>query len=95
MQEASGQVGDAESSAASLSAVPQDGFFRLEGVGAVAAEVDRCLRKVEQVREDVRREVAGAEVQLELSGQHLLMRRPALGERLHRCLDAPQTPDVG
>jgi hypothetical protein len=50
---------------------------------------------VEQVREHVRREMGGAEVQHQLSGHRVLGRRPALGERVHRRLDAPQTPDVG
>jgi hypothetical protein len=35
-----------------------------------------------------------AEVKQELPGQLLLMRRPALGERLHRGLDPLQTPNV-
>ena len=46
------------------------------------------------MREHVRREVGRAEVDLELSGHHVLARRPAVGERLHRRLDTPQTPDV-
>ena len=75
--------------------VPQDGLFGLERLAAITAETDRGLRKVEQVRERVQREMSGAEIQLKLSGHNLLIRRPVLGERLHRRLDAPQTPDVG
>jgi hypothetical protein len=66
-----------------------------EPLGAITAESDRCLRKVEQVREHVQGEMGGAEVQHELPRHHILSRRPVLGERLHRRLDAPQTPDVG
>lgn len=75
--------------------IPQDGLFGLEPVAASTAETGRCLRKVEQVREHVQREMSRAEIQLKLSGQHLLIRRPLLGEHLHRRLDASQTPDVG
>jgi hypothetical protein len=39
--------------------------------------------------------MAGAEVQQKLSGHLLLMRGAALRERVHRRLDASQTPDVG
>jgi len=39
--------------------------------------------------------MGGAEVEDDLSGQLLLTRRAAHGERLHPRLDALQTPDVG
>jgi hypothetical protein len=39
--------------------------------------------------------MGGADIQQKLSGHRVLSRRPALGERLHRRLDAPQTPNVG
>jgi hypothetical protein len=78
-----------------MSAGPQDGLRRLEALGAITAESDRRLRKVEQVRVHVQRELAGAEVQQKLSGHDVLIRRPVLGERLHPRLDAPQTPDGG
>jgi hypothetical protein len=78
-----------------MSPAPQHGFHRLETQGAITAESDRCLRKVEQVRVQVQREMGGADIQQELSGHHILSRRPVLGERLYRRLDAPQTPDVG
>jgi hypothetical protein len=78
-----------------MSPGPQDGLRRLESLGAITAESDRCLRKVEQVRVQVQREMGGADIQQEFSGHHILSRRPVLGERLHRRLDAPQTPDVG
>src|SRR5256886_11074162 len=84
-----------KSSTAFMNPVPQEGLLRLEPRGAITAEPDRCLRKVEQAREHVQREFGGAEVQQKLSGHHILVRRPVLGERLHRRLDAPQTPDVG
>jgi hypothetical protein len=82
-------------SAAFLPPAPQEGLIRLEPLGAITAETDGYLRKVEQVREHVRREIGGADVQQKLSGHRVLSRRPVLGERLHRRLDAPQTPDVG
>jgi hypothetical protein len=50
---------------------------------------------VEKVRVHVQREIGGAEIQHELSGHLVLGRRPVLGKRAHRRLDAPQTPDVG
>jgi hypothetical protein len=37
----------------------------------------------------------GAELEYDLSGELLLARSSALGERLHPRLDALQTPDVG
>ena len=75
--------------------VPQDGLFGFECLAAITAETGRCLRKVEEVREHVQREMGGPEVQQKLSGHRILSRRPALGERVHRRLDAPQTSDVG
>jgi hypothetical protein len=39
--------------------------------------------------------MSSAEIQQKLPSHNLLIRRPALGERAHRCLDATQTPDVG
>src|SRR5207342_40973 len=75
--------------------VPEEGLLRLEPIRAITAETDRRLRTVDQVREHVRREVDGAEVEQKPSGQRLLSRRPVLGERVHRRLDAPQTLDVG
>jgi len=75
--------------------VPQDGLGGLEPQRAINAKTDRCLREVEQVRVHVQREVGGAEVEQKLSRDLVLMRRPALGNRLHRRLNAPKTPDVG
>jgi hypothetical protein len=59
--------------------VPQEGLVGLERLAASTAETDRCLRKVEQVREHVQREMGGAGVQQKLSDHHLLIRRPVLG----------------
>lgn len=78
-----------------MSPGPQDRLRRLEPLGAITAESDRCLRKVEQLRVHVERKMGGTDIQQEPSGHHILSRRPVLGERLHRRLDAPQTPDVG
>jgi hypothetical protein len=75
--------------------VPEEGLVGLERLATSTAEAGRCLCKVEQMREYVQREMSGAEVQHKLSGHHLLIWRPALGEPLYRRLDAPQTPDVG
>lgn len=50
---------------------------------------------MEQVREDVRWKVAGAEIHLELSGHDLLIPRAAERKRLYRRLDPPQPTDVG
>ena len=76
-------------------AVSQDGLGSLEPHGAIAAEVDRRLSKVDQMRVDIQRELGGAEVQHQLSGHLVLTGRSALGKRLHRGLDAPQALDVG
>lgn len=75
-------------------AVPQDGLFRLEPRTAIATEAGGGLRLVEQTREDVHRELGGAEVDEELAGQRLLTGRSALGEPLHWSLDPPQPPNV-
>src|SRR3954451_17153216 len=75
--------------------VPEEGLVGLERLAARTAETGRRLRKVEQVREHVQREMSGAQVQQKLSRHHLLIWRPALGEPLYRRLDAPQAPDVG
>ena len=72
----------------------QDGLHRLEPCGAIAAESDSCLCTVEKARIHIQRQMGGAEVQDDLSGQLLLTRRAAHGERLHPRLDALQTPDV-
>jgi hypothetical protein len=71
-----------------MSPAPQDGLHRLEPRGAITAESDRCLRKVEQTRVHVQRKMSGPEVHHELSGHHVLIPRPVLGERLHPRLDA-------
>jgi hypothetical protein len=39
--------------------------------------------------------MGGAEVKQKLSSEDLLIWPPALGVRLHRRLDSPQTPNVG
>jgi hypothetical protein len=69
--------------------VPEEGLVGLERLAASTAETGRCLRKVEQVRKHVQREMSGAEVQQKLSGHHFLIWCPALGEPLYRRLDAP------
>jgi hypothetical protein len=75
--------------------VPEEGLVGLERLAAGTAETGRRLRKVEQVREHVQREMSGAQVQQKLSRHQLLIWRPALGEPLYRRLDASQTPDIG
>jgi len=81
-------------SATLMSPGSQDGLHRLEPRGAIAAESDRCLCTVEKARIHVQRQMGRAEIEDDLSGQLLLTRRPAHGERLHPRLDALQTPDV-
>jgi hypothetical protein len=78
-----------------LSPVAQEGLGRLESLQAITAEICCCLRKVDQVRAHVHRELGGAEVEQKGSGHRIFSRRPVLGEALQRRLDAPQTPDVG
>jgi hypothetical protein len=56
--------------------VPEEGLVGLERLAASTAETGRCLRKVEQMREHVQREMSGAEVQQKLSGHHLLIWPP-------------------
>ncbi len=68
-------------------AVPEDRLLRLEPRTAIAAQAGGGLRLVEQTREDVQRELGGAEVEEELAGQRLLTRGSALGKRLHWRLD--------
>ena len=83
------------SATAILLPVVQEGLARLESLGAIAAEPGRRLRKVDQVRAHVHRELGGAEIEQELSGHGVFVRRPALGVRLQRLLDALQALDVG
>jgi hypothetical protein len=78
-----------------MSPSPQDGLHRLEPRGAIAAESDRRLGAVDQARVHVQREMGGAELEYDLSGQLLLTRGTALGKRLHPRLDALEAPDVG
>ena len=92
---ASALVGALKLATAILSPVPQERLGRLEPLRAVTAEIGGCLRKVDQVRTHVHRELGGAEIQQKFSGHRVFVRRPVLGERLQRRLDAPQAPDVG
>ena len=75
--------------------VPQDRLDRFEPLRTVTAQIDRDLRFVDEARVHVEREMCRADVQLELPGQLILARRSVHGVRLHRRLNAAQTPDVG
>ena len=70
------EAGPPRLSAALMSPGSQDGLHRLEPCGAIAAESDSCLCTVEKARIHIQRQMGGAEVQDDLSGQLLLTRRP-------------------
>ena len=75
-------------------AIAEDGLFRLERRAAIAAQAGGGLRLVQKTREDVERELGGADVEEKLAGQSLLTGRSALGKRLHWRLDPPEPSNV-